>query len=76
MALAEWNARPEQALDDRHVDRLPLVKARDSLVKWPPFGLNRSESQGSTQIQPNQTRFHNSLNLISRLNAPYQLLKA
>jgi hypothetical protein len=51
MALAEWNARAEQALDDRHVDYLPLVDARDSPVKRPPFGLNRKVPPKCNEIK-------------------------
>jgi hypothetical protein len=40
-----------QALDDRHVDRLPLVNARGSPVKRPPFGLNRKVPPKCNEIK-------------------------
>jgi hypothetical protein len=51
MALAEWNTRAEQALDLRHVDRLPFVNARDSPVKRSPFDPNRKVPPKCNEIK-------------------------
>jgi hypothetical protein len=51
MALAEWNARAEQAPDDRYVGRLPLVNERDFPVKRRPFGLNRKVPPKCNEIK-------------------------